>query len=523
MLQGAGDGHWLFMLDREAGPAPTSLGDSHQWPEAVLMDGSATSAIGLHLPTLRVSLCRDLMGQRRLVYARIPGGLVVASGEHILRAHPAISDELDDGYLAAFLAGLSPAPTETVYRDIHQIPAGAQLHLDATGERQVQTRLEPDHAWRGMSDEQIVDRFGQLLHSSVERACRGAARIGISLSAGLDSSSIAALVSRERPDSLAVTQGLPGYPDIDESTMAAELARFLGISHHHFAADQLLPFADAELHPVCPDHPAQSPFRAWKEMSYRAMATAGVDVCLNGGFADDLFAGDVEWVANAIRFRRWRVLREQLTDFASRAGLSALMQDTAVRRPLSRLLGRVRQHSDRLNWLRPPYRRRIEERLDQEADHYRSFPRPQQCMRLLGAAAAFDANAEQWYAGRHGLEQRQPFRDQQLTRWCLSLPADFFMRDGQRKWLLREAMRGILPEVLRNRSKSSDLTPAFNALVAAQKYTLDLSLAASSAHRQRYLEQTAIDKISGADLATASWLAASLGYWFRFITDLKAQ
>lgn len=511
------------MLDRASGSVLPTLSDHWAWPEATLLDGTPTAAVGVHLPTLRVSLCRDLMGQRPLVYARVPGGLIVASGEDILRAHPAISSELDDGYLAAFFAGLSPAPTETVFRDIRQVSSGAQLHVDAESERCIQSRLEPDYSWRGMPDQGVVDHFGLLLRSSVERACLGGVRVGISLSAGLDSSSIAALVSRQRPHSFAVTQGLPGYPDIDESTMAAELARSLGISHHHFAADQLLPFANAELHPVCPNHPAQSPFRAWKEISYRAMATAGVDVCLNGGFADDLFAGDVEWVANAIRFRRWRVLREQLADLASGTGLKALMQDTAVRRPLSRLLGRVSQHSDRLNWLRPPYRRRIEERLDQEARLYRNFPRPQQCMRLLGAAAAFDASAERWYAARHGLEQRQPFRDQQLTGWCLSLPADLFARHGQRKWLLREAMRGVLPDALRNRSKSSDLTPVFNALVAAQTNTLDHSFAASSAHRQRYLEPTAMDKMSGDDPAIARWLASSFGYWFRFFTDSKTQ
>jgi hypothetical protein len=64
-------------------------------------------------------------------------------------------------------------------------------------------------------------------------------------------------------------------------------------------------------------------------------------------------------------------------------------------------------------------------------------------MRLLGAAAAFDASGEQWYAARHGLKQRQPFRNMQLTQWCLSLPVDFFTRQGQCKWLHIEAMRGF--------------------------------------------------------------------------------
>jgi hypothetical protein len=80
-----------------------------------------------------------------------------------------------------------------------------------------------------------------------------------------------------------------------------------------------------------------------------------------------------------------------------------------------------------------------------------------------------------------------------------------------------------LPETLRNRNKGSDLTPVFNALVAAQKNTLDDSLEASSAQRQRYLGRKAADTMSRDNQAAADWLACSFRYWFSFVADLKKQ
>lgn len=515
LLSGSDQRPQLLLLDRACGHDELRLRESTDWSESALLDGIATAAIGVHLPTMTVSLYRDLMGQRPLVYARIPGGLIVASGEDILRAHPAISGELDDSYLAAFFAGLSPAPTETAFRDVRQVPAGALLRLDPNAEHCAQTRMEPDFSWTNMADQAVVEDFGQRLRTGVELACQGAARVGLSLSAGLDSSSIAALARRHHPNLFAVTQGLPDYPDIDETAMAAEFADSLQIQHHSFPADRLLPFAEPELHPVSPNHPAQSPFRAWKEVSYRAMSAAAVDLCLDGGFADDLFAGDIEWVVDAIRFRRWRVLGTQLAGLAAASSMRSMLRDIALRRPVSRLLGRVSLHSERLAWLRPAYRCSIEDRLDEEARAYRDFPRPQHCMRLMGAAAAFDASAEQWYLARHGLEQRQPFRDPNLTRWCLSLPADFFTRNGQRKWVLREAMRGLLPESLRNRKKSSDLTPVFRAAVGTQRALLQHYHQFADAGRQRYLNVGVIDHLPSDSLAIAHWLASSFGYWIK--------
>lgn len=507
----------VLLLDRANGTDDKAVRGDMEWTDARLGDGTPTAAVRLWPSLLKVQLYRDLMGQRTLVYARIAGGLLVATGEDVLRAHPAVSAELDPLYLAAYFAGLSPAHDSTAFRDIRVLGAGETLIGDASELRCTQETLEADDSWKGMRDADIVERFRELFERSVQSACRGGRRVGISLSAGLDSGSIAAVASRlpiaKLGGVVGITQGLDAFPDIDERAMVGNLANELGIQHLSFAADGLTPYSSNDLHPVCPDAPLQSPFRAWKETSCRMANSAGADIWLAGDFADDLFSGGVEWVVDALRYRRWRLMVQQLSRMWHDQGAGAILRDTAVRRPVSRALGRVSLHSARLKWLQPGYRSVIAERLQAEAERYRDFPRPQHCVRLLDANAAFNASAEQWFTHRHGLEQRLPFRDLALTRWCLSLPADFFVRDGQRKWLLRESVRGVLPETLRMRIKGSDLTPVFNQAVLTHASTLEALRHAAGPFPAQFLDASAMRKLDPDERAVADWLVSSFGSW----------
>lgn len=508
----------ILLLDRANGANDSERREDMTWPDSRLGDGTPTASIRLCPSSLQVQLYRDLMGQRKLVFARVAGGLIVASGEDVLCAHPEVSGELDPMFLAAYFAALSPAPGETVFRDIRQLGSGETITMDSSGERRKRTVLEPDCSWQGMRDAAIVERFAELLHGSVANACRGARRIGISLSAGLDSSSIAAVASRLPRLSggriVAVTQGFDQFPEIDERDKAASLAGQLDIEHQSFPADHLLPYSDPALRPICPDQPQQSPYREWKELALQKFTASGVDIRLAGDFGDHVFAGGVEWAVDALRLHRYRLLFSQLSLLARRQRLPELLHDTALRRPFSRFLGRVKDHSERLAWLREPYARAIRERLDAEQREFACFPRPQHCALLTNAAAAFDASGEHWFLQRHGLEQRMPFRDLALTRWCLSLPADFSQRNGQRKWMLREAMRGLLPEALRMRPKASDLTPVFSRAAEAQQQILARFSATSAKFAASYLVEQDVNASDASRCVISGWLTSSFGAWW---------
>jgi asparagine synthase (glutamine-hydrolysing) len=484
---------------------------------ADLNDGTPCAAICIDELRKHVTLYRDILGQRRLVYARVRGGLIVASGEDVLRAHPEVAGDLDADFLAAYLTALPAAHDATVFRSIHCVRAGETLAFEQENVRAHRDRLAPDDSWRTLPDADIVDGYRERLEASVHRACQGAARIGISLSAGLDSSAVAAIASRlplaATGGVVGVTYGFDRWPQIDERGLVAELAASLGFECRSFAADDLHPLRAELQRPVCPDTPLASPYREFKEAAYREFAAAGVDVWLTGNFGDHLIASSADWLRQGLAAGRWRALAERTGWILRHGGPAGMWHDPGFRGLVRSALRLPANHWSRASILAATYGTRLTERLDEETRDYRDFPRPMQAMLVLGSSSSFDAAGEDWYAQRHGMEIRSPYRDLALSRWCLSIPADLSYRGGASKWLAREAARKLLPAHIVDRPKSSDLTPFAYAAQASEKA------------RYRSLGSVAIERVadllSEATLSTRTredswlldWRLAALGLW----------
>lgn len=504
-VQSIADGSML-LLDRAAETDAGSAPDSAQR----LLDGTPSVAIRVDPRTARLSLFRDPLGQRALVYALIPGGVVVASGEHLLRAHPKVSADFDTDYLAAYFTALPPAHQATVYREIRNVPAGAQIDLSASGERLQQSAISHDPSWQGHSDGQLIDRFGELLGNAVARACVGAEQIGLSLSAGIDSSAVAAALPLPGA-ALAVTYSFAQWPQIDERALVEASSRHLGLPQRSFDADGLQPLLPSLHRPSNPDTPIASIYREIKEGAYREFAQAGTDVWLDGGYGDHLSAPADDWLYAAWRNSRWAALRAEA---AYRWGSPGHWgRDRGLRRVARRTLRLAPAAPAALERLRPELRERVEARWRSELESYSHFPRPAQAMTCLNAYAMAAASGEQYYAQRHGMQQRSPFRDLQLTRWMLGLPDDLFLRCGEHKWLLRQWLSQRLPTAIYSRPKSSDLSPFLRQAVAEEReHWLALALSAQEPAAS-VLTPAALQAATQGTQLLPLWLASSFGLW----------
>ena len=449
----AADAHSLYLLDRAPGPRLTP---GSRAIENLLIDGGPCAGIALDTNTHRCSLFRDAMGQRSLVYALIPGGVIAASGERILAAHPAVSTDLDEDFLAAYLCALPPAHGASAFRQIRTVAAGETLALSASGEKGQRICVEPTEDGLGLSDAGIVDRFGELLQGAVARATLGAEKVGVSLSAGIDSACVAAALPQGQP-AVAVTYGFPSWPQIDEGPLAREIANALGIPHRLVEADELRPLCAQLQRPINPDTPLASIYRELKEGAYQAFTHSGATTWVDGNFGDHLGRIADDWIYAGWRDRRWQALRREFT--WRRSADRRWWHDRGMRNLARRMMRRSIVPPQRLNWLEPGKRHVLRDRWLAELDRYRHFPRPLQAMNCLNAYAMASASGEHFYAHRHRMEQVSPFRNLELTRWMLSLPDDLHHRHGIDKWLMRRWLERHLPSSVTRRPKSSDLTP----------------------------------------------------------------
>ena len=125
----------------------------------------------------------------------------------------------------------------------------------------------------------------------------------------------------------------------------------------------------------------------------------------------------------------------------------------------------------------------------------------------------------------HALEARSPFLDHELMELAASIPANLKIRGSQKKWILREAMRGWLPDEILDRPKQGFSVPESDWLrTDLAGFAREVLLDRSSLDRG-YFEPKAVRALmdrhaAGADVeARRVWALLVLELWQRECVD----
>jgi asparagine synthase (glutamine-hydrolysing) len=261
---------------------------------------------------------RDPFGIKPLYYADDGKTVRIASQVKALLAGGRVDTTPDPaGHVGFFLWGAAPDPF-TLYRGIRALPAGHSLTIREGAPPQEKSFCSiPDifrnaeTAARGappVSDDQR-EILHRALRDSAEHHLMADVPVGIFLSAGLDSSTLAALVSERHHDVRTVTLGLNEYrgTEQDETALAEVVARTFKTNHQTIWITRRDFEADASRLLYAMDRPSTDGVNTY----FVSLATkrAGLKVALSGLGGDELFGGypsfrDVPRVANALRHFR---------------------------------------------------------------------------------------------------------------------------------------------------------------------------------------------------------------------------
>ncbi|MEK8049896.1 asparagine synthase (glutamine-hydrolyzing) [Ideonella sp. DXS22W] len=271
-------------------------------------------AFAIHDPrSASVFIARDPLGIKPLYLADDGRTLRLASQVKALLASPAIDTrEEPAGHVGFFLWGHVPDPF-TLFRGIRALPAGACLRVDLTAGRKSQKQyysLADDLAQApvppALQDPRAAqEALAQAMRDSVKHHLVADVPVGVFLSAGLDSTTLAAL-TREAGNSQLLRTLTLGFEEFvgtpaDETGLAQEVALDLGAEHSTRWTRQsdFVGHADKVLHAM--DQPSIDGVNTY--FVSHAAQQAGLKVALSGLGGDELFAGysDFQTIPKLVR------------------------------------------------------------------------------------------------------------------------------------------------------------------------------------------------------------------------------
>jgi asparagine synthase (glutamine-hydrolysing) len=428
-------------------------------------------------------LVRDRLGVKPMHYAVLKDGILFGSELKAFRAHPAFEARIDRGAVALYARhNYIPAPL-TIFENVYKLPPGTILTIRRPNEI---PKPEPywsarEEAIRGAknpfrgSDSDAIAELNALLDDSVALRQIADVPVGVFLSGGVDSPTVASIMAAQATSPVKTFTIGSDDPRTDESQAAAALAKHLGTNHialHATGADAMAvipklakiydePFGDSSAIPT---------------YLVSRLAREHVTVALSGDGGDELFGGYPRYllgrrvwsaaahlptsarrgIGHAIRGATgnsaWHALESRVKTLhdarvQSRAGklARALLSDD----PDGLYLETLAQWRDVVRDAPPlydPFRRDLRAPLASAAERAMFLDLitylPDDLLAKVDRASMAVS-----------LESREPLLDHRVVELSFRLPLHMKIRNGEGKWILRRVMEKYVPPGLLPRRK----------------------------------------------------------------------
>lgn len=500
-------------------------------------------------------IARDRLGVKPLYYVHTDdGSLYFASEIKSLLECRAIAAEINFPALPDYLANHATSGEETLFRGIKRLLPGHTL-LWRDGQIEIKeywdVSFTTDEGSARRRDEDYIEEWTELFKESVRLRLMADVPLGMFLSGGIDSSAIAAMMSRMVSEPIKTFSVAFDEREANELAYARMVSRAFGTDHHEitinaeefFAALPKLIWHEDE--PLA--HPASVPL-----YFVSRLASKHVKVVLTGEGSDETLAG----------YDRYRKTIYNLALGARYHSLTSESMRARVRRGLeqSPVASKFRQKLRRTFLCLPP---------DIESiyfDNFAVFPRamqhalltPETIERTGSRTGALDpyANVRPFFEGTQAtrlldrllyadiktylhellmkqdqmsmaasIESRVPFLDHKLVEFTARLPERLRLRGWTTKYVLRRSMKGILPDQIIKRRKMGFPVPLatwfrgpFRPVI--EDYVLGERATARGLFDETFVRRMVAEHQSGArNHAQRLWSLVNFEMWMRQFID----
>jgi asparagine synthase (glutamine-hydrolysing) len=431
----------------------------------------------------RLLLARDRLGLRPLCYAQHGATWLFGSEAKAVLAYPGMVARLDETMLADFVLSfrVDDSLHRTFFEGVHSLPP-AHLLIATQASAVVRQYFDFDTSarvrFRGVAD--YAAAFHDRFVGSVHTRLRSSRPVAISVSGGLDSAYIYCVAQRAVKEGTAHCPSVLGFnlagapgTQSEENRFVVALEEATGTTIERIPQRTgFLRGADEEVgHAESPI--AEGLARQGQSLRRRA-AAQGAGRLMTGHWGDQLLS-DSDYLVDLLsgarlpslvrHARQWRiglggVTRRLARDTASRhfPGSLAAYRRRAVDRP---------NHVSRSPWYTSRFRQLLRARAA-AIDSGRPRGTSHAWAIYRQSRMGYHVQCMEWntrIGAMHNLDVAFPYVDRDLIQFLIGIPGDIQSCGGSPRGLMREAMRGVVPDAIIDRRSKGEFTSLTNRSV----------------------------------------------------------
>lgn len=433
-------------------------------------------------------LVRDRIGIKPVYYSVHNRRIVFASEIKAILQDPEQKREVNEEALYHYLSFLTTPAPMTLFEGINKLPPSTYLCIDTQG-KILETKYwdvwDNTAPLNAASEKEITDTILSELRTSVRLRKMSDVPVGVFLSGGIDSSTNAALFSEgEQSKVKAFTIGYQGeYKSYKNETDYAKLmADKVGADYFEklLTIDDLMDFLPKMVY--LQDEPIADPVCVPVYYVSKLARENGTIVCQVGEGADELFWGYYYWKVmlqlqnvSDIPLTRW--IKKLLLSTLNKLGKNSSLYYEWLRRAVEKqpvFWGGAEAFTETQK------RTILSERLNKKFDKITSWDAIKP-IRSRFEAKAWDKSNLNWmtYLDLNlrlpelllmrvdkmsmgvSLEGRVPFLDHKFVELAMSIPSKLKTKKGISKYILKKAVRGVIPDEIIDRKKQGFGVPIY--------------------------------------------------------------
>jgi len=493
----------------------------------------------------KLFLARDRIGQKPFLYYYDSRYFCFASEFSALLASGLVNKDINYEAMDRYLTfGYVPAPA-TIYKRVFKMPP-AHYGIFQNGKLKLQKYWDLDYLPKiDISEKETAQELIKVLEEAVKLRLVSDVPLGAFLSGGIDSSAVVALMSHLTNKVKTFSIGFDDT-DFNELKYARNIARHFSTDHHEFIvkpkALEILPLLVEHYGEPYADSSAIPTYYVCRETK------GSVTVALNGDGGDESFAGYERYQAMALAGSYNRLpafFRDGL-----RQTVMCLLPDAVNFKNKRRRLRRFFENVSRPFYLRycrwvcmindsekdELYSENFKKQVNNgnPADWLKEYPDLPADMKLVDRLMAIDIGTNlandllvkmDIASMANSLETRSPFLDYKLMEFAAKLPAEYKLKRLAKKYILKKAIKGLVPEENIHRSKMGFGVPVGKWFRTELKAFINEILLSQCALKRGYfkpevVKRTIQDHAEGRkDCTFQLWSLLMLELWHKRFVD----